>query len=305
MDALTSDDLLFAHDRRDDLRRRLSRSRSRVRLLSHPGNGGQIYLGSGNNKRGSAWFFFLRYFAFAGNIALAFMEFGDFKPETQPLRDGTQICKHLKSAVGLLIVVQEFVIGCTLILRVYAMYSFNKHILWLLVVAAAVTVGLGAWSVVPAGPTPIIPISLPGCQILHSTAQSIRMAAAWEAELACNVLILGLTMYRAWQQTRDGLLPDGSLWTIMMRDGAMYFAVICLVNLANILMFYLGDVNMNASLAWFTAMISVVMITRLTLNLRAVASVDIVSDGDAPPHTALGTLRFATSTAGAQEESRW
>ncbi|KAJ7662892.1 hypothetical protein B0H17DRAFT_1093329 [Mycena rosella] len=300
MDALTSDDLLFAHDRR--LNTSLSLAGLVVLVYDY-------FLtlemevkytwARGNNKRGSAWFFFLRYFAFAGNIALAFMEFGDFKPEVRC------ICKHLKSAVGLLIVVQEFVIGCTLILRVYAMYSFNKHILWLLVVAAAVTVGLGAWSVVPAGPTPIIPISLPGCQILHSTAQSIRMAAAWEAELACNVLILGLTMYRAWQQTRDGLLPDGSLWTIMMRDGAMYFAVICLVNLANILMFYLGDVNMNASLAWFTAMISVVMITRLTLNLRAVASVDIVSDGDAPPHTALGTLRFATSTAGAQEESRW
>jgi hypothetical protein len=62
------------------------------------------------------------------------------------------------------------------------------------------------------------------------------MAAAWEVEyddhpfrgtftnsfrfhrLVCNMIILGLTVYRAFTQARAAITFAGSLWHVMMRD---------------------------------------------------------------------------------------
>ncbi|KAJ7478418.1 hypothetical protein FB451DRAFT_1396198 [Mycena latifolia] len=284
MDALTSDDILFEHDRR--LNGALSLAGLVVLVYDYllTLDMEVKYMWSPGNKGGSAWFLFIRYFAIGANVAMPFMNFGDFPVE------------RLKIALQLLVVIQELTVGCTLIRRVYAMYGFSKRILCLLVAAALIAVGLAVWSVAAAGPTPVLMVQLPGCQTLHSHTQSIRMAAAWVAELACETLVLGLTLFRAWDQTRSGIPLTSSLWTIMIRDGAMYFTIICLANLANILMFYFGDINTAGSVSWFTVMISVVMISRLMLHLRAVAT-----DEDESPHsTRLGTLPFAM---GEPEES--
>ncbi|KAJ7698272.1 hypothetical protein B0H17DRAFT_1129798 [Mycena rosella] len=140
------------------------------------------------HKRASAWFLFVRYFTLFSNITMALTTFGTFTPE-------------------------ELVVGCTLILRVYAMYSFNKRILACLLTMGLVTLGVGVWSVLPAGP-PITGITLlPDCQIPESHTQ-----------LACDTMILGLTVYRAFQTTRGALAVPGSLFQVMMRDGAMYFS---------------------------------------------------------------------------------
>ncbi|KAJ6622439.1 hypothetical protein B0H10DRAFT_904091 [Mycena sp. CBHHK59/15] len=78
----------------------------------------------------------------------------------------------------------------------------------------------------------------------------------------------------------------------MTRDGAMYFAMICLANLANILIFYLGDANTSGGLSWCTAAISVSMISRLMLNLHEAAAPEDETDTHA---TNLGSIRFAHS----------
>ncbi|KAJ7315053.1 hypothetical protein DFH08DRAFT_426062 [Mycena albidolilacea] len=59
-----------------------------------------------------------------------------------------------------------------------------------------------------------------------------------------------------------------SLLRTMFRDGAVYFGMICLVNVANIVMLYLGDMIISGSLAWFACCISATMISRLMLNLH-------------------------------------
>ncbi|KAJ7729481.1 hypothetical protein B0H16DRAFT_1586864 [Mycena metata] len=221
------------------------------------------YIWVTTHKRSSIWFLLIRYFSFAGNIVMALDTFGDF---------GLETCAKLRVTTGLIIVTQELIIGCTLFLRVYALYSLNRCIMYLLLCAGVVIVSVGAWSIVPVGLNPIVRTSAPGCYVPQSKAEDLRMAAAWTGELAGDILVIGLTLYRSYTQRRNGVSFAGSLWRIMIRDGVAYFGIICLVNMANILMFYFGDIYTSNSLSWLTSAISVAMISRLMLNLHVAAT---------------------------------
>ncbi|KAJ7176089.1 hypothetical protein C8R43DRAFT_974933 [Mycena crocata] len=215
------------------------------------------------HKRSSVWFLFIRYFSFAGNIIMALDTFGDFNVTT---------CGTLRVVTGLIVVAQELIIGCTLFLRVYALYGLNRRIMILLISAGVAIVSVGAWSIVPVGMSPVVKTRAPGCYLPQSKKQDLRMAAAWTAELAGDVLVICLTLYRSYMSSRNGAAFSGSLWRIMIRDGVVYFGIICLVNVANILMFFFGDIYTSNSLSWFTSAISVAMISRLMINLHVAAA---------------------------------
>ncbi|KAJ7232311.1 hypothetical protein B0H12DRAFT_192675 [Mycena haematopus] len=201
------------------------------------------YIWKGWRTRTSAWFLLIRYSTLLLRIlALLTFDFGNFDPE---------VCKKLNTAKGLVTVIQELFVGCTLILRVLAMYSFNKRVLIVLVTAAILCLGFAAWCTLPDGHSPTLPpTGASGCIAAYSHSQRIRGAGAWEALLAGDVLLLGFTLYWAYTHNRD--IPTGSLWHLLIRDGALYFVIISLANLANILMFYFGDAIMSNCLAGFT-----------------------------------------------------
>ncbi|KAJ7899311.1 hypothetical protein B0H14DRAFT_3424134 [Mycena olivaceomarginata] len=191
------------------------------------------------------------------------------------------MCNRIHAVREFLLVVQQFTVGCTMILRVYAMYNLDKRVLACLLVPALVTVGIGVWSVLPDntnGPSHDIIITFLGCHTPLSRTHDHRLAAAWGAELGCETIALFSV----------------SLWEIMLRDGVMYFSVVCLVNLANILMYYFGDFATAGSLGWPTASISVVMITRVMLHLHA-AAVQADNQLYSSSTTRLATLEFANS----------
>ncbi|KAI5997279.1 hypothetical protein F5J12DRAFT_340893 [Pisolithus orientalis] len=59
-----------------------------------------------------------------------------------------------------------------------------------------------------------------------------------------------------------------SLVDILLRDGAMYFAVMTTINVANIIIFIAGRPNMKSVLSSPTNMLCAALISRLMLNLR-------------------------------------
>ncbi|KAJ7473113.1 hypothetical protein B0H11DRAFT_2282631 [Mycena galericulata] len=202
-------------------------------------------------KRSSAWFLTLRYVALLGNLSLMAFFLGDFSPE-------------------------EILVGCTLALRVCAMYGFNRHVLVSLGICAITAVSLGIWAVLR--PEVTLVTTLPSCHVAMPRPEASRKscaAAAWEAQLVCDILILCLTLRRAVTYHRSVGLGSGSLLPIMVRDGKGLLAayrIICAVNVANIVMLYSGDILTASSLAWFSSVISVTMISRLMLNLHDAAS---------------------------------
>ncbi|KAJ7833416.1 hypothetical protein B0H14DRAFT_1165465 [Mycena olivaceomarginata] len=242
-------------------------------------------------NRGARWFLFVRYLSMGVNIAMLGTTLTKYPPE---------VCNRIHAVREFLLVVQQFTVGCTMILRVYAMYNLDKRVLACLLVPALVTVGIGVWSVLPDntnGPSHDIIITFLGCHTPLSRTHDHRLAAAWGAELGCETIALCLTIYRSIKRVRVPRIfsySSVSLWEIMLRDGVMYFSVVCLVNLANILMYYFGDFATAGSLGWPTASISVVMITRVMLHLHA-AAVQADNQLYSSSTTRLATLEFANS----------
>ncbi|KAJ7478412.1 hypothetical protein FB451DRAFT_1396193 [Mycena latifolia] len=211
-------------------------------------------------RRSSALYIFVRYFALCANMAMMSLTFATFD-------------------------YKQLLVGCTLILRVLAMYSFDRRVMITLAAMAIAVVSLAAWFVVPRGPPPTYQTNLPGCHTPASRFQcarlplhrstlmpfaetSARLAGAWEAQLAGDVLLLVFTLYHGFTRSRNEIFRPGSLWHVLVRDGAMYFGIICLANLANI-----PHINTGSSLSSFAAALSVTMICRLLLNLHDAAAI--------------------------------
>ncbi|KAJ6505852.1 hypothetical protein C8R47DRAFT_1209797 [Mycena vitilis] len=143
------------------------------------------------------------------------------------------ICHDLTLEKIGIIILQCVLAGSVLALRVYAMYNYNKIILLFVIPAGSMAVGLAVWSI--AGGTWVLATQEIGCEYPVSKQSAIRMAGAWEAQFLCDVIVFVFTLRRSY---REPFKIPGSLLSHMTRDGALYFAVLALVNLANILMYY-------------------------------------------------------------------
>ena len=84
----------------------------------------------------------------------------------------------------------------------------------------------------------------------------LDIAVAWIAQAVFDMIIFGLTIYRTLQTRRfrdgRGLLLSGSgLVDLVWRDGAMYFVVMAMSNVANIVTFYLLTDGLRGVLSTF------------------------------------------------------
>ncbi|KAJ7463902.1 hypothetical protein B0H11DRAFT_83117 [Mycena galericulata] len=104
-----------------------------------------------------------------------------------------------------------------------------------------------------------------GCPSTVSSSQTRRLAAAWGGMGVFDCTIFFLTLYRALTRWRSN---EVNLLTVLIRDGSIYFGVIVMSNLANILTFLLGGPYTRGIATTFTNVISSIMISRLMLNLR-------------------------------------
>ncbi|KAJ6497287.1 hypothetical protein C8R45DRAFT_124612 [Mycena sanguinolenta] len=209
-------------------------------------------------------FIILRYIALVSTIGMLVLRFSDI-----PL----EVCHTFNFLKKGLTIVQNVLVGYMFGLRVYAMYNFSWKIVLFLCVAASTTVGLAAWST--ASET-IMTINVSsGCDLPISTQSAHRMAAAWESQFLCDVIIFVFTVWRSFQQP---FKITGSIMTYMARDGTLYFAAMALVNLVNILNFYFGDPWIAGSLSWFTSTLSMTLMLRLMLNLHKLADLGILTD---------------------------
>jgi len=108
---------------------------------------------------------------------------------------------------------------------------------------------------------------------------AIRLAGAWEALFVYDLLIFSLTLRKTWKARKDHSITgiNVPLISLILRDGAIYFAVMALCNLSNILTFYLCGPFLRGGLSTFASSISVTMMSRLMLNLHETAELGIMS----------------------------
>lgn len=113
------------------------------------------------------------------------------------------------------------------------------------------------------------------------------LCIAWGGLLAFDVTVFVLTLYKAAKMGYNTPLIQ-----ILVRDGSLYFVVLFLVNLANILTLHFAPTLLKNSATPLTNVLSSTLISRLMLRLRS----DRIQRG----HHSLGTVqtmdaRFSSS----------
>ncbi|KAJ3797645.1 hypothetical protein GGU11DRAFT_756559 [Lentinula aff. detonsa] len=193
-------------------------------------------------------------------------------------------------------------IGVLLLLRTYALYERNFKVLVLLVVVGLALLIFGisvlAWgrNEIQFQATVVVSNEL-GC-----------LALVWGGMLLFDFLVFSLTFYKALTLQRDGRV---TLLSVLMRDGTVYFGVMAISIIANILTFMhlphelddlsvghrafaplLGQPETRGMATTFTNSISSIMISRLMFNLRDPGLSRILPSLRSPalPHAAVATL---------------
>ncbi|KAJ7723499.1 hypothetical protein DFH07DRAFT_855760 [Mycena maculata] len=221
---------------------------------------------------GSAWnvpnalFYLNRYGTLFGTIPVVFQYF--WTTESTPHK--LAICAGLHSYHQYFAVVTQIVIGVMLILRTYALYDRNRRILVFMVCIAAAVIGVGLWAVLsgPGAKTneddEVLALYI-GCSSSVSSSETLNLAAAWGGMVVFDCMIFILTLYRALSRRR---LSSQDLLTVLLRDGSIYFGVMVMSNLGNILTFALAGPYTRGIPTTFANVMSSIMISRLMLNLR-------------------------------------
>jgi len=217
----------------------------------------------------SYWFFFNRYFAFFGNISVVILGFTSLQPHS---------CKNFSLYRQLLLVFNQVLVCILLTLRIYALYACSVRILAYLCGSAVVLAAVACWALFGQKSAPSQQL---GCHIALSSDTAIHLAAAWEALFVYDTILFGLTIAKTWNGRHEHGITRISVPIIRLifRDGSIYFAVMALANLSNILTFYLGSPFIRGGLSTFASSISVTMMSRLMLNLHQSADIGIYSTG--------------------------
>ncbi|KAF7350269.1 hypothetical protein MVEN_01330900 [Mycena venus] len=193
--------------------------------------------------------------------------------------------------------------------RMYALYNRDKRALWSLYAISACLMGILIWlmqnqhsfnlSVLPGCHVDLSPETylLPAfslylaqlvLQILpyvpsflprYFTLHLLDVGGAWGALFLFDAIVFALTIFNAYSTRRRlgrQVQADMPIHSLIIKDGATYFAAIALSNLANIITFIFGkgQKSLPGSLTVFTTCISVTMVCRLTMNIKEKADID-------------------------------
>ncbi|THU97756.1 hypothetical protein K435DRAFT_965285 [Dendrothele bispora CBS 962.96] len=255
-------------------------------------------------SKGSILFFLNRYFSSLGNIVVTY---GLFSSNLSPSR-----CNHLHLFREILLVITQLIVCVLLTLRTWALYACSRRVL-IFIMCCVLTVAAMACLVIFYGHRSQPTVTSIGChaqsKINSATSTSLRVhtamspehwlpplgvAAAWETLFLYDTVVFVMTLLKAYQ-VRGLLLGRMSLLYLVLRDDAIYFAVMALANLVNILTFYLCEPYMKGGVSSLASAISVTLMSRLMLNLHKEAGVD-------PCSTNYSTCEFAVRTGSGEPD---
>ncbi|KAI0646474.1 hypothetical protein C8Q79DRAFT_1010095 [Trametes meyenii] len=159
----------------------------------------------------------------------------------------------------------EHVVVCfILFLRTYALYGRDKRIGVLVIGVGGILLGISCWSIV--GQHQDIELR-GGCHLLAERMTAIRLAVSWEALFAFDCMVFTLTVLKTFRERHRISSGKHDIVSLILRDGALYFAVMASVNFANTLTFYFLEPLLRGCLSTFASSVSVTMMSRLMLNL--------------------------------------
>lgn len=229
-------------------------------------------------------FFLNRYFVPLGSVPSAFHNFWYSHAGNKQ-----KICHQLRMYHHFYSTAVQVIISALLIIRTHALYEQSRRVLALLITVVLSTSAVAGWSIALNAPREA-EHSLDyfwdrGCASPIRRAEALRYAKAWGGLLVLDTLIFILTLYKSLLlRARCG--STLRLLALMLRDGSVYYGVMVISNVANILTLVYGGQFVVSSTSAIVNSLSSVMITRLMLNMRN-PSLNTVSL-HATPMTAIG-----------------
>ncbi|KAI0772475.1 hypothetical protein BD413DRAFT_474668 [Trametes elegans] len=209
----------------------------------------------------STFYFLNRYMSVLSHIPVV-VEFFAIMPE----------CRKLQVYHQILAAFTQFIVAVLLILRTYALYTRNRKVVYLLGAICAVGGAVSVWAIVSVHNLHLQSFQdfavYTGCDLTLSEKQGYYLAAAWSPILVFDTTVFSLTLVQA---LRVGRTWSHSLFHVMLRDGTIYFGILVVCYICNILTYIvkgrLQPVYKGVSTT-LTNVISTTLITRLMLNIR-------------------------------------
>jgi hypothetical protein len=145
-----------------------------------------------------------------------------------------------------------------LIMRVYALYCRNKWVLSVVLLEAIAGIFLACWCftrIVPENSAAIAALSRP-----YNRAEAMAFSGLLVFDFTVFVLTIARSL-RLWRH-REPFLHR------IIFDGLLYYSVIWNFNLFNIIILLVIKPRIDLSTPSFTVVLSVVMVSRIMINLR-------------------------------------
>ncbi|VDC07461.1 unnamed protein product [Peniophora sp. CBMAI 1063] len=249
-------------------------------------------------SRPSLVFYLNRYVPVLGDIVITVYSFSDFAAEETT-------CRQFALARQILLLFSQSIVCILLALRIIALYNRSKGVTVFVVGSGLVLLGIACWSVT--GGHSFVLQDVPGCHMGMDYYTGSHIAVAWIAQAAFDMIIFGFTVYRTLQTRRyrdgRGLRLNGSgLLDLVWRDGALYFVVMAMSNVGNIVTFYVLSDGLRGVLSTFAGCISVTMMSRLMLNLYEAATPASTMNGAPADMTRTVTMFFTTRLDGLDDD---
>ncbi|KAJ3850989.1 hypothetical protein EV368DRAFT_84000 [Lentinula lateritia] len=221
-------------------------------------------------------FFVNRYLTLLGNVPFVLLF---FRPGLI-LRYGDVRMDNPFSSVHSLIIVDVWVIlhRVLFLLRTHAIYGASKRIAGFLGVVLIADIKSSPIGFSASGYYSEFfryTVSVSGVGAVATTIESdwtgidvedfVHLAYLWIGIFVFDLCVFSLTLWKTYCIYKYGYI-SGGIGTVIMRDGLMYFGIITVATLANILAFAFG--TEFTLLPIFSNIISSVMMSRLMLNLR-------------------------------------
>ncbi|KAF8464524.1 hypothetical protein JB92DRAFT_3102940 [Gautieria morchelliformis] len=170
-----------------------------------------------------------------------------------------------------------------LILRVWAIFERARWTMFVMAATLVAQTGVSIWSyqaftaaILPTGKLSVHQYRFTGCFFAPKAPDRVgQVASNFVGLLVLDTVIFLLTVLRLVKVVASGKQSTTSarLISVMLRDGVLYFLIICIVNGANVLLIQLPSVSMDLRPlnTEFTVNITVILVSRHFLNLRDAA----------------------------------
>ncbi|KAG1781205.1 hypothetical protein EV702DRAFT_1266153 [Suillus placidus] len=203
-----------------------------------------------------------------------------------PSWDSTS-CQHFVRYEGAMTAIGIEIVGLMMLLRVIAMYRYQRVAVVVAIFLLLVWIAVTAWLLSYAGPV-IHADRVHSCTMVFNSG-SIASASAW-LPLLYDTYVFGLTLNRTLPSIRNK--EAGHVIRTLFEDGLLFYSVICTVNLVLTIMIIRAHEGVKNIAAQLELLLTVTMMSRITLNIKKQ-----MYYGPSPMHSQVESIIMSTRNA--------